>query len=176
MNHHHFWDDRLSGPYTWSLIVIIYWTIDCLSLTRKNISWILQINNYIGLLIFSICEYQNLIGSLSFFEKYLNYVKKWTSQFWEMEEFHAWSMADHLLRHYWNGCYNTFLEIHLDVCNFAKRVDFISVNERTLNSIRICYYFGLHFGWWTMLLNLAHRIFYSFPRLSKRKSCDQEFK
>ena len=32
-------------------------------------------------------------------------------------------MAGHLLGHYWNNGYNTFLEIHLDVCNFAKLVD-----------------------------------------------------
>ena len=52
----------------------------------------------------------------------------------------------------------------------------ISVNEWTLNFIRTRCYFGLHLGWWTVLLNLAHWIFYSFPRLSKRKSCDWEFK
>ena len=46
---------------------------------------------------------------------------------------------------------------------------YISVNEWTLNSIRTCCYFGLHFGWWTKLLNLAQDIFHLFPKLSKRK-------
>ena len=32
-------------------------------------------------------------------------------------------MAGHLLGHYWNDGYNTFLENHWDVCNFAKLVD-----------------------------------------------------
>ena len=51
----------------------------------------------------------------------------------------------------------------------------ISVNEWNLNSIRICCYFGLHFGWWTKLLNLAQEFFHLFPKLSKRRSCDREF-
>ena len=53
----------------------------------------------------------------------INYVREWTSRFWEIEEFHVWSMAGHLLGHYWNNGYNTFLENHWDVCNFAKLVD-----------------------------------------------------
>ena len=46
----------------------------------------------------------------------------------------------------------------------------ISVNEWTLNSIQICYYFGLHFGWWTKLLNWVQDLFHLFPNLSKRKT------
>ena len=33
-------------------------------------------------------------------------------------------MAGHLLEHYLNNGYNTFLENRSDVCNFAKLVDF----------------------------------------------------
>ena len=42
---------------------------------------------------------------------------------WEREEFYVWSMTGHLLEHYRNNGYNTFLEFHLDVCNFAKLAD-----------------------------------------------------
>ena len=52
---------------------------------------------------------------------------------------------------------------------------YISINEWTLNSIGACCYFGLHVGWWTKLLILVHGLFYSFPRLPKRKSCDRDF-
>ena len=89
----------------------------------SHLTWILQMTNYIGFLSF-IGEYQSLIGSLLIWKIVsINYVRKWTSQLWKAEEFHVWSMAGHMLRHYWNNDYNTFLEIHWDVCNFAKLVD-----------------------------------------------------
>ena len=92
----------------------------------------------------------NIRASLDLFcfEKYLNYVRKWTPQFWKREEFHIWSTAGYLLEHCWNNGYSTFLENNSDVCNFAKLSIYISVNEWSLNSIRTCCYFGLHFSWW----------------------------
>ena len=100
---------------------------------------------------------------------------EWTSQFWEMEEFHVWSMAGHLLGHYWNNGYNTFLEIHSDVCNFAKLVDLHFRQRMKLKFDTNLLLFWFTFWLMDKVTKFSPGLFHLFPKLSKQRSCDREF-
>ena len=72
-----------------------------------------------------------------------------------------------------NG-YNTFLKNNSDVCNFAKLVD-LHFRQR----MKLKFDMSLLLFWFTSWLmdkvtKFSPRPFYSFPRLPRRRSCDQE--
>ena len=106
----------------------------------------------------------------------INCAREWTPQFWEMEEFHVWSMTGHWLVNYWGDGYNTFLENRSDVCNFRKLVD-LHFRQRT----NLRFETKLLLFWSTFWLmdkvtkfNEGHFPFVSQNYRSER-SCDRDF-
>ena len=84
-------------------------------------------------------------------------------------------MAGHLLGHYWNTGYNTFLENRSDVCNFAKLVDLHFRQRMNLKFDTNLLLFWSTFWLMDKVTKFSSGIFHLFPKLSKRRSCDREF-
>ena len=149
------------------------------SFLRWKIVWALHVRMSHELFTFDMNTSSEQLYRLPFFHGWIsephwisfvliNYVRKWTSQLWEMEEFHVWSMTGHSLVHYWGDGYNTFLENRSDVCNFeVGRFTFPSAKNLKFDMSLLLFWFTF----WLMdkVTKLSTWIFHLFPKLSKRK-------
>ena len=85
-------------------------------------------------------------------------------------------MAGHLLGHYWNNGYNTFLENHSDVCNFAKLVDLHFRQRMKLKFDMNLLLFWSTFWLMDKVTKLSPRTFsICFQNYRSERSCDREF-
>ena len=79
-------------------------------------------------------------------------------------------MTGHLLEHYRNNDYNTFLENRSDVCNFTIRVDLHFRQRMNLKFDTILLLFWFTFWLMDKVAKFSKRLFYLVSKLSKRKA------